>query len=222
MSEMKNPYWDIVQTLPGDEIEKQISGRWMPSWNFEKEQNRDALVQEYAWSIPDPGALAFVARHLAPHAVEIGAGTGYWAWLLSQMGVKMVCYDLYPPQLTGQNRYHSPRSTGSRTHQPGDLCLETRDIFYPVQSGNHEMARNYPDHTLFLNWPPYDDPMAYDTLRAYTGNKLVYIGEECGGCTGDDKFFELLSQEWEDVADCPIVQWWGIHDSITVYERKHS
>jgi hypothetical protein len=62
--------------------------------------------------------------------------------------------------------------------------------------------------------------MAYKALKAYTGNKLVYIGENGGGCTADDAFFALLEEKWEEIDEHQPVQWSGIHDWITVYERR--
>lgn len=207
---IKNPYWDIVKTIPGYE------GKCHPDW-VHSEHDRNTLCGEYAWAIPDPDSLQFVAEHLTPKAVEIGAGTGYWASLLAQMGVNMLCYDIDPPQHTGQNHYHSPRNENCTK-----LLGITREVFFDVRSGNHLIAREHPDRTLLLCWPPYDNDMAYHTLSAYQGQRLVYIGESAGGCTGDDQFFELLAEQWHLVAEHTPVQWWGIHDVIEVYERGHA
>ena len=41
-----------------------------------------------------------------------------------------------------------------------------------------------------------------------------------GGCTGDEDFHTLLDEEWTEIACHRPIQWWGIHDDITVFERK--
>jgi hypothetical protein len=223
--EIKNPYWDMVQKFPGDSVEQEYHHRWVPDpypWRSEppkmdgKPISRNDLCGKYAWSIPDPVSLHFVAQSLGEKAVEIGSGTGYWASLLSQMGVDVVAYDLHPPQHTGQNHWHSPRNG-----HYGELLGITREIFYDVREGNHLLAAQHPDRTLFLCWPPYDEEMAYHCLQAYQGQRLVYIGEGDGGCTGDDAFFALLGEAWHLVESHTPVQWSGIHDVIEVYERGH-
>lgn len=228
-TEIKNPYWDELQVWPPDEIEMRYRGIWRPGLMSVpirdlaqahvqglKVRNRNDMCGKYAWSIPDPLSLQFVAQVLEEKAVEIGAGTGYWASLLSQMGVDMVCYDIDPPQHTGQNHYHSPRN------ERGDALLGiTRDIFFDVRAGNHLMAAKHPDRTLLLCWPPYDNDMAFLALQAYQGKRLVYIGEGDGGCTADEQFFKLLAEQWHLVSCHTPVQWSGIHDEIEVYERGH-
>lgn len=214
--DVENPYWQQVQQFPGDQFLPVYSPDWTCLETMKGQlPSREDLCRQYAWSIPDPASLAFVAQHLQPKAVEIGAGVGYWAHLLAEMGVDIVCYDLFPPHLTGKNHYHSPR-----TKDQNGLLGVTREVFYPVHAGNHLMAANYPDWTLFLCWPPYDESVASDCLDAYTGQKLVYIGEGEEGCTADDRFFEMLSEGWEMIESHKPVQWSGIHDFIEVYERK--
>ncbi len=61
--------------------------------------------------------------------------------------------------------------------------------------------------------------MAFECLQAYQGKRLVYIGEQSGGCNATDEFFDRLEQEWEEVASHRIIQWSGLHDYIVVYER---
>lgn len=219
---IENPYWDMVQKFPGDGIELKYHHRWVPNpypWEDRptmdgKFVRRDDLCGLYAWSIPDPASLQFVAQALGEKAIEIGAGTGYWASLLAQMGVDMLAYDLHPPQHTGQNHYHSPRNEEGRS-----LLGITREVFFDVRAGNHLMAAEHPDRTLFLCWPPYEGEMANLALQAYQGSRLVYIGECEGGCTADNAFFELLSEQWHLVESHTPVQWSGIHDVIEVYER---
>lgn len=212
--EINNPYWDIVKAIPGNDIDLKYDHVWRPDWTQNREHSRNELCGKYSWAIPDPDSLAFVAKHLAPKAIEIGAGTGYWASLLAQMGVDMLCYDLNPPQHSGENHYHSPHAGDY-----GRLLNVTREVFFDVQSGNHEMAASHPQRTLFLCWPPYSESMASNALKAYQGTKLVFIGECEGGCTGDDEFFALLAEQWHLIDNHTPVQWWGIHDEIEVYER---
>lgn len=74
---------------------------------------------------------------------------------------------------------------------------------------------------LFLCWPPYDEPMAYEALKAFKGQYLWYIGEDEGGCTAGDDFFQLLDSQWELIETCPeFYSWSGLHDELRLYRRK--
>jgi hypothetical protein len=155
------------------------------------EATREDLVKKYAWAVPSPGSLSVIARH-GP-IVEIGAGNGYWAYLLRAMGVDIVAYD-----------------------------KRVKDQFNPwitVERGGANRVRSHPDRTLFLCWPPYWNNMAYNALRWYRGDKVIYVGEGWGGCTGNDSFFELLGKEWHEIDGISMFQFRGIRDHMAVYER---
>lgn len=199
-----NPYWEEARdALVGDEYDYQFI--------IKSAEARERCCRMYAWAIPDPASLAFVARHLGTRAIELGAGTGYWAWQLSHLGVDILAYDKFPPD-TIPNAYFAPNFKGE---EPQGLVT----TWYPVQQGEPEVLAEHPDRTLFLCWPPYGGSLAHECLQVYRGDRVIFIGEGCGGCTGDDDFFALLDKEWQEIAAHPIQQWRHIHDGITVYER---
>mgnify|MGYP001603500572 FL=1 len=203
-----NPYWDEIKSFVCKSDYR--SSQEVPYDQWEK---RAPCYHKYAYAIPDPDSLAFVAEHLGPRAIEIGAGTGYWAWQLSQTGIDILAYDINPPdQIPNGYFMHHDKA------KPKTLVK----TWYPVQQGDTLALTEYPDRTLFLCWPPYGGSLADECLQAYHGNRFVFIGEGDGGCTGDDAFFERLDKEWEDVAVHDIVQWSCINDCIVVCERKSS
>ncbi len=61
--------------------------------------------------------------------------------------------------------------------------------------------------------------MAHEALRQFPGDRLIYIGETEGDCCAGDAFFGRLARGWQVVTEHRPVQWWGIHDWITVYQR---
>lgn len=223
----ENPYWDLVKEIEPDKsqanYEKVFSpdgfGWYMATWDERKaymeRYGRDKLVSTYAWAIPDPATLAFVAAVASKGLVELGAGSGYWAWQLTQLGVDVVAYDLKPPHLA-PNNYHSLNRDRFQPTEP-----ELRDeIFFDVQLMDAVAAvERHSDRTLFLCWPPYATSMAAKALRAYRGDRVIYIGEGSSGCTGCAEFHALLDSEWDEIATHRPVQWYGIHDWVTVYER---
>jgi hypothetical protein len=93
---------------------------------------RRAACDRYAWAIPSNEALDALVK-LSP-LVEIGAGAGYWARLLHERGANVVAFD----NTLTDNHWHD--ETG---------------VWYPVLQGGIEQAAEFPDHTLFLCWPPY-------------------------------------------------------------------
>lgn len=205
-----NPYWEIVRAIPGDPGWMDIMRRWEPAYVHPSQ--RWALCRRYSWAIPDPAACAYVAGQAGPGGiVEIGAGTGYWAWQLTQRGVSVAAYDIAPPD-RADNLYHGALNPDADPATTGRVPL-----FYPVEPGGPQMAARYSDRTLLLCWPPRNDPMAADALAAYAGPRMVLIGqpEVCG----NDAFDRALAAGWEQVDTCPIVNWWLVRDQIAVYER---
>lgn len=151
---------------------------------------RRDLCHRYAFAIPSDEALDLIAPY-SP-IVEIGAGTGYWAHLLRQRGAVVRAYDVRP----------------------------RRRSFAPVLRGRARKAKQFSDHALMLCWPPLNDPMAANALALYRGSTVIYIGEDAGGCCATDAFFEALEVGWRQVADCPLPQWDGIHDTLSIWRRR--
>ena len=160
---------------------------------------RQQLTASYAWAVPTPEAIEAIAK-LSP-IVEVGAGTGYWAWLLREAGAEVHAFDIAPPPTP--NDYGHTR-TWSEV-QVGDA--------------RKAMAGGRRTHTLLLCWPPMSD-MAYTALLAHRGEHVVYVGEGYGGCTANDEFHELLAARYEAIATPPIPRWWGLHDYCTIYRRR--
>lgn len=217
-----NPYWEELSRtrvhrtwlgLPDFRGESRLSGMsslislMFPSESvIQAHVSRNDYCSRYTWAIPDTDALAFVAQWLAPRAVEMGAGMGYWAWQLSQLGIDMLAYDVDPPD-DGYNPYHN---------RDGKAGMVT---YHPVLRDTTKILAHAADRVLFLCWPPYEESMAADCLAAYPGKRFIYIGEPSGGCTGDEAFFTCLEREWQEIATHRIEQWDGMHDRIWVYER---
>ena len=156
---------------------------------------RSELVCKFSWAIPNEEAIKTLCE-LEP-LVEIGAGTGYWAWMIRQAGGRINAYDKKP----GNNRW----AKGTHT---------------VVHEGRQRCAKRYPDHALMLGWPMYADPMAAECLELYKGETLAYMGEGYGGCTGDNRFHKLLEERFVETQCVDIPQWYGIHDTLTVWKRK--
>jgi hypothetical protein len=164
--------------------------------------DRRTFCQQYSFAIPSEAALALIAQH-AP-ILEVGAGTGYWAHELSQRGVDIVATDVV---VSSEADEHPHYGFNKQWH----LVLEMPGV---------EAVARFTDRTLLLIWPSYFDKWAAEVLAAFPGDTLIYIGESEGGCCADEDFFRLLDNHWEEKETLDLPQWFGIHDYLTLYQRK--
>lgn len=178
---------------------------WMDAmthgWVAPPGMSRTELVQKYALAVPSQEALDVIARH-SP-LIEIGAGGGYWAYLLKKQGAEILPFDIEPPHKCN-NSY--------RGNQPMEWVL--------ILQGGPEQLKKFKDRTLFLCWPPHGDNMALKCLKAYKGDVFLYIGEPEGGATANPAFHKLLEKKFhcEHVVGLP--QWQGVWDRLSVWRRK--
>lgn len=209
---VSNPYWDAVRWMPAEPDWR--GGKLEPTYPYlafskataaELEQagaTRQSLATRYAWSIISPGDVTWLVQQLEGRAVvEIGAGTGYWAWQLEQAGVDVAAYDPYP---TGEDNTYCKAGP-----------------YTTVLADDATAVKHHQDRALLMVWPPYGGEHARHALSMYEGDLLIYAGEGHGGCTADDGFFELLDIEWDEVSVAPQhVTWWGIHCRLSAFVRK--
>jgi hypothetical protein len=161
---------------------------------------RHDLCRTYSFAIPNRQAVNALAR-LSP-LVELGAGTGYWAMLIAQAGATIQAYDKAPGAKHPRNNYKFSQN------------------YTNVLAGNETVLdRMDPQYNLFLCWPNYNTDFAYNCLQHFRGTKFAYIGENRGGCTGNDKFFDLLEKNWKAQKAISIPRWPGIHDSLTIFTK---
>jgi hypothetical protein len=201
---LDNPYWKALE----DKVEigglslcrAPTVGEWRRGIEWDDLPARHEFTKKYSWTITDPDSIAFVAHYAGSRVVDPMAGTGYWAYLLTQLGIDVVCYDRAP----GGNDWH------------GDAPLHAEIM---AMEGR-ESVKRHKQRTLLLSWPPYSNPSGNHILRAYRGHRVIYIGESEGGCCGDDWFHRRLDKHWVEVDEHIPVQWFGLHDRIIIYDRR--
>lgn len=155
---------------------------------------RDMFIEKFCWSIVTKETIKEMVDFIKDDiALEIGAGTGLYAYLLRNCGVQII---------------------------PTDVVQKRNSFLKIVQCEAVEAVNKFSAEILITIWPPCWSLMAYNSLKAFQGNKIIYIGEECGGCTGDDQFHELLRKEWRLVNKIQIPNWPMIRDFVWFYERN--
>lgn len=243
---IENPAWDYIKVIPNDDLfargTRFTPATYTPNRPSEWRKSppvphRARVTSEWTWAIPDPQALGFIVNVLDGRSVvELGAGNGYWAWLLRQCGVDVNAYDAHPighpdSWFDGNQWRENLKHYGLEVAKPKE--------WFPVEQGSHEVLALPTNSTrvLFLCWPDFDTPFAYDTTEAFQGDTIIYIGEGPGGCNGDAAFHKLafdscshwgaeectcndIANEWEEVGHFPLPQWSGLHDDVYVFTRK--
>lgn len=184
-----NPYLDLYRDL----------GRWRGALGEATPEFlsvRRKLVAAYSWAIPSTEALEAIAALDIP-TLELGAGTGYWAFCLRQLRVDITAFDanpLAPPH------------------------------WHPVEQGTPETLLPRADsplhaRALMLCWPPLNEPLADRALALYRGDTVIEIGEGPGGNTGTDAFHARLREEWRLVRELELPRWPGARDSLRIWSR---
>jgi SAM-dependent methyltransferase len=207
---LDNPYLAEVQSPPSQaeitDLRSRFGDRFVDTMlpytesSFFSNIRRERLVAKYAWAIPTDEAVRRIAK-LSP-ICDLGCGTGYWAYLLGQIGAKVIAVDAAPPA-RGANHFHRAASH-----------------FVPVVRGSASTFDVPRSHALLLCWPPYATPMASVALKRYRGTRMIYVGEGIGGCTADDAFHHAIAKNWklDEIIDLP--NWPGVHDDVYIYERN--
>lgn len=200
-----NPYWEAVRhAVKNGEYHWETPN--IGRFEFERGPDdpptlsRNDFVGRYTWTVTDPPSVEFVAEHAHGLLVDPMAGTGYWAYVLEPYGVDTACYDLDPEE----NFWH-----------------KNQEHWVPIkQMDGADSVRLHAGRTLLLSWPPYSKDVGHRIVTAYQGERVIYIGEGEGGCTGDEALHDELDGDgWSLVTTHRPIQWYGIHDDIYVYQR---
>ena len=187
------------QIISKENASEPICGDEQQTW---RDICRDWPSLIYAYAVPTSHAIESIVKY-GP-VVEIGAGTGYWASLLKKAGVKVVAYDSIPTNVEGeeQNEFHANVPSFCTVHQSGPQIL-----------------RKYATHSLFVCFPPPDDNMALDSLRAFTGQHIIHIGE-WEGFTGSAEFENHLFNNFDLVQRVELPNWQDTCYDLTVWKRR--
>lgn len=172
---IENPYLREIS-----DILKALKTKKVSNFSVALSEYRPELIAKYAFSIPVIEILEIIAGY-SP-LVEIGAGTGYWAMCLAEVGAEIEAFDLQPPDDNSLYEWH-------------DTNYWFGDTWFTVAEGDESVGALYPERSLFLSLPMPESPMAYNALTRYReagGHTVIYIGD--GRSSGDKQFHdELLS-----------------------------
>jgi hypothetical protein len=195
---LNNPMYAEVR-----ELLERFSGPGMDKARTFLSFERKSLLSHYAFSIPTADTLTAVARY-SP-LVEVGAGSGYWARCLSACGADIVAYDLFPP-------VEGPPTSVSQ------MNWQFRKSWHPVLKGDETMAAENSTRTLFLCWPPPENPMASRALDLYMkagGLTVILIGEMKPLSMGDAALYGLM-KSLKTIERRPVHGWPGMNEEMHI------
>jgi hypothetical protein len=211
-AQSQNPYWEIVAPSVSERGGRRVVDGGSPDGSARLAFAQMVLQATYAYAIPSPETIEWLSNVCDGRPiVELGAGRGYWASQLAHAGNAVSAYELEPPD-TGEN-VSFPKAAGQN------------DLWHPVSHIDGLQVDDHSDSVLFLCWPPgWGDTMASVALDAFEragGEQLVFVGEPKGGKTGDDAFFDALTDRWTlQAVDPAFVSWWNLADVAQAWTRR--
>lgn len=231
--DLQHPYWDIysklvdLRSVNTKESAKQIvelanladldqikkasikMHSLLPFYNAKaiEEIFFESLREKYSYSVLSKQILDLIAAH-GP-LVELGAGNGYNAWLLQQMGVETIALDAFPVE-EGKNWFFSTSIVG--------LPTTNGKSWTRIEKGDSSSVVNYTDYTLLMCWPP-QNTMAFKALSEYKGQKIIVIGEKT--CCASKAFYKKIAKEWKLLHTGLTGSWDANHkEYLEIYSRN--
>ena len=161
---------------------------------WSQEARRRTFMAFYSWAVPSKEAIAAISAFVGGRRLlEVCAGSGLWAMLISSGGTDVIATD------------------GRLAQHTDYFPIETREAEDAVRA--HQECE-----ALLFCWPPFKDGLAFRALRAFEGDRVVYIADQ--RFTADRQFHDLLDQEWVLHDQLAIPAWPGFDDYAYLYSRK--
>ena len=169
---------------------------------------RDWFVIYFAWAIPNAEALDYLCQQ-SP-IIEVGAGSGYWAHRIAELGGEITAWDPKDWLLQGQH-------LDIAMPEPWYPCerVPAHHVEFPPPPGIGVLKR-YP--TLFMCWPGFLETWPAKLLERFPGNQFIYVGDD--SLCANDEFHDRLDTEWEIRTVIEIPQFMSIRDRLVHYRRK--
>lgn len=156
--------------------------------------------------------------------LEIGAGSGYWAKVLSDAGADVIATDYLPPNVQYENLpddYFD--GVGTEKYQFISAFREEDEPFqetwHTVHVADHSCVQSYPSHTILMCHPPVGNWTEEVLEYCHLGQELVFVGEWFPGADATPLFFKKLVDNWECVRTFPVYDWASMHTGGYVFRK---
>lgn len=153
--------------------------------------------ENYGWSIIDKHSLEIIKTHIiGKKTLEINCGKGHWSYCLRLLGCDIITTDHF-------------------TQDSSWITVEKLDAVSAVEKYNDKCS------VLFCSWPDYNKDYAFEALRRFTGDTVIYIGEGKTGACATDSFFDYLNQYYQkQEIENTLQSWPFVNDCLSIYKRK--
>ena len=193
---VEDKWKQVIDRGTGD---RPFLGKFDPDEYVKDYERREDFRTGVSWHIPSDDLVKKLSN--TSPILSVGSGFGYTEYLASERGCDIICTDISP-----NDKNHWCRD--------GKFYMEVEEM------EASEAVLKYPDRNVFMAWPPYSNPMAANVARnMLPGRILIYVGEGGGGCTGDDDFFSLLNEEFQEIKWIRIPKWFGLNDFAGIYKK---
>lgn len=170
---------------------------WMDtSYRFsasELDALRERAVEMFAYGIPDQAAIDVISE--SDRVIEVGANTGYWAWLLEQNGCDVLAVDKHPADPT----------------------------FTTVKNRDHTAIRNHSDRALLVCWAALKFGWARECVEWYhdQGGDTIYVVMDIVRERSDypDSYVAYCHEHYELARTIDIPSWPQVDDSLFVFKK---
>ena len=177
------------------------------SYDIDLYTMRKSFVYNYGFTLLSVKLVTELSKQLLnKNVLDVGAGTGFLAKQLYDNKINIQAID----------KENNVNSSYGFKNKYFDIINE---------DGIKYIKENPQINTIILSWPNYNSEFATEVLKAMTfGQKLYYMGEEEGGCTGSYSFFSLLAEKTKlnksltKKLQKHNLSWPGIRDNWYVYE----
>lgn len=155
------------------------------------------LLSRYAHAVPCAEAIEALAA-LGP-LVEVGAGGGYWARLISDLGGDIRAFDISAPACNG--------------------WFESGIPWHPVELGNEQVVHDHPGRAIFVCWPERPNGFLPSLLDETSQTTLALVTD--GRSTfGADPLYGRLDRGWTLQREVAIPTWPARYDQLTIWTRN--
>ena len=200
----------------------------------------EPLRRLFSWGVPTSDTLEFIqlvdTQYNISQFVEVGAGTGYWGFLLRQRNMYIIPIDANPCHVSSSNGFHT---LDSGNVPPFCRVLEGRPDF---------LRRLVGFRNLFLCWPPRERDLfssspeltnlALNSLTNFQGDTLLFVGEGLASnnriryhlscpstaeshrySTAGPTFNHAVVADWNGKGHTVTPKWPGSYDVLTFWEK---
>lgn len=174
------------------------------------DEKRNDHICAFGWAIFKKADIEWLSQALreisgsqTPDVIEMGAGSGWLAFLLQQHDVHVAAYDIC---------FGGTWVDGWKRFPWYNQCVK--------EGSTEKLASCSPSSILLLCWPDLDSKFGLDCLQQFPGSVVVFIGEHKDGCCADDSFFAELENSWEMSKTRKMGHYPEIDDGIYIYRRR--